>query len=165
MGKIPSTLGLLSTGVDVENVLCSHCEEVVEGYHALVECKYANTIIQLVLKWCRFPLIELKTVHEVITYTQAWSTCPQKKEGGVVAAIISVAVAAAVTVVVVAVTCVVVPAMVKIVENIAMVVVFVAMAVQLPIGARDVVKPLLSILESKVGLPISRTLGVTWHTR
>ncbi|CAI9269491.1 unnamed protein product [Lactuca saligna] len=80
MGKIPSTLGLLSRGVDVEKKLCSHCEVVECVDHALVGCKYASTVLQLVLKWCRVPLVELKTVHEVITYAQALSNCSKKKK-------------------------------------------------------------------------------------
>lgn len=81
MGKILTALALSKRGVNLENILCSLCEDVQECVdHVLVSCQYARTVWDWTFKWCGISPSILLSVSDVLDLAIKWFDCPIRRK-------------------------------------------------------------------------------------
>ena len=81
MGRIPSAVALSRRGIlNNNNTTCSFCNQGEEcADHILVNCTFAKTVLEWILKWCDIRGASFCTVSEILDYAAGWGNCPKKR--------------------------------------------------------------------------------------
>ncbi|KAL4572985.1 hypothetical protein LXL04_019777 [Taraxacum kok-saghyz] len=81
MGRIPSAVALCKRGVVNQNNFrggsCNMEDECAD--HILVQCPFAKTVMEWILKWCDIKEVRFNTVTEVLDYAAGWGNFPKKR--------------------------------------------------------------------------------------
>lgn len=72
-GRIPVVVELLRRRVHVPSISCHLCDSGIEATdRVLINCTFAKSVPEGVLKWCDIPFSHFTNVGELINFAASW---------------------------------------------------------------------------------------------
>ncbi|CAI9283588.1 unnamed protein product [Lactuca saligna] len=77
--RIPTSVNLSKRRVNVQSTICCQCGEEEETTdHVLIQCSFAKSVMEWILKWCNIQHTNLSSVLNVVDFASNIGNNPKK---------------------------------------------------------------------------------------